>query len=67
MLESNLTALIKVQYVDSIGKDPKIGKVIVGKRLQSLDKNGIFNDIVDALDLHSVLEREVQHLSGGEL
>ena len=42
-------------------------KVIVGKRLQSLDKNGIFDDIVDALDLHSVLEREVQHLSGGEL
>lgn len=33
MLENNLKALIKVQYVDSISKDPKIGKVIVGKRL----------------------------------
>jgi ATP-binding cassette subfamily E protein 1 len=33
MLENNLKALIKVQYVDSLSKDPKIGKVIVGKRL----------------------------------
>jgi ATP-binding cassette subfamily E protein 1 len=33
VLEDNLKALIKVQYVDSISKDPKIGKVIVGKRL----------------------------------
>jgi ATP-binding cassette subfamily E protein 1 len=54
-----LKALIKVQYVDSISKDPKIGKVIVGKRLQAMDKKGIFNDIVEALDLESILEREV--------
>ena len=67
VLEDNLKALIKVQYVDSISKDPKIGKVIVGKRLQGLDKRGIFEDVVEALDLHSILEREVQHLSGGEL
>lgn len=67
LLENNLKALIKVQYVDSISKDPKIGKVIVGKRLQSLDKNGMLPQIIEALDLESVLEREVQQLSGGEL
>ena len=38
LIENNLKALIKVQYVDSISKDPKIGKVIVGKRLAALDK-----------------------------
>ena len=62
-----MKALIKVQYVDSISKDPKIGKVIVGKRLQALDKKGILSEMVEALDLESILEREVQHLSGGEL
>ena len=67
LLENNLKALIKVQYVDSISKDPKIGKVIVGKKLQALDKRGWLGDIIEALDLQSILEREVQHLSGGEL
>jgi ATP-binding cassette subfamily E protein 1 len=67
LLENNLKALIKVQYVDSISKDPKIGKVIVGKRLGALDKKGILPDVIEALDLQSILEREVQHLSGGEL
>jgi len=67
MLENNLKALIKVQYVDSISKDPKIGKVIVGKRLSVLDKRGWLPQVVEALDLESILEREVGQLSGGEL
>ncbi len=67
LLENNMKALIKVQYVDSISKDPKIGKVIVGKRLQTLDKRDMLQEIVEALDLESIMEREVQHLSGGEL
>lgn len=46
--------------MDSISKDPKIGKVIVGKRLAALDKKGILQDVIKALDLESVLEREVQ-------
>jgi ATP-binding cassette subfamily E protein 1 len=62
-----MSALIKVQYVDSISKDPKIGRVIVGKRLTGLDKRGILKFIVESLDLESIMEREVQHLSGGEL
>jgi ATP-binding cassette subfamily E protein 1 len=41
--------------------------VIVGKKLQSLDKKGILSEVIESLDLQSVLEREVSHLSGGEL
>ena len=67
LIEDNLKAIIKVQYVDSIAKEPKIAKMIVGKRLQGLDKKGMLSDIVEALDLQSVMEREVGHLSGGEL
>lgn len=33
MLSDDLKALIKVQYVDSISKNPKAAKLIVGKRL----------------------------------
>ena len=62
-----MKALIKVQYVDSISKDPKIRKVIVGNILQALDKRGLMPQIVDSLDLERILEREVRHLSGGEL
>lgn len=41
LLENNLVAMIKVQYVDSLSKDPRFSKMIVGKRLQALDKKGI--------------------------
>ncbi len=67
LIEENLKALIKVQYVDSIAKDSRVAKMIVGKRLQGLDKKGMLSEVVEALDLQSVMEREVGHLSGGEL
>ena len=41
--------------------------MIVGKRLQTIDKKGILNEVVEALDLQNVMEREVGQLSGGEL
>jgi ATP-binding cassette subfamily E protein 1 len=41
MLENSMKALIKVQYVDAIIKDPKSAKIFVGKRLAFLDKKGI--------------------------
>lgn len=40
---------------------------IVGKRLKALDAQNLFDDAVRMLDLSSVLDRQVQHLSGGEL
>lgn len=66
MLENNLKALTKVQYVDSIKKN-KAATGIVGKRLQAADKKGLMEEAVKMLDLGSVLEREINVLSGGEL
>lgn len=67
MLEDNMKALIKVQYVDAVAKQPQIAKAIVGRRLRHLDKKGIYEDVIEQLELESVLERQVGQLSGGEL
>jgi len=37
MLSSDLKALIKIQYVDSVAKAKNVAKAIVGKRLSMLD------------------------------
>ena len=62
-----MKALIKIQYVDSVAKAKNVATAIVGKRLRALDAKNLFDDAVKMLDLESVLERQVQHLSGGEL
>lgn len=46
MLENNLKALIKIQYVDSLAKG-KFATEIVNKRLKAADKKGIYEDVVD--------------------
>lgn len=67
MLEDDLKALIKIQYVDNVAKAKNVASAIVGKRLTALDAKGIKEEAIKMLDLGSVLERQVQHLSGGEL
>lgn len=62
-----MKALIKIQYVDSVAKNPKAAAVKVGNRLQKVDKRDMFKHAVDMLDLEAVLEREIGQLSGGEL
>ena len=59
MLEAEMKALIKIQYVDSIAKNPKAAKMGVATRLKAADKRGIFDDAVDMLDLSNILEREI--------
>ena len=66
MLENNLKALIKIQYVDSVAKS-KAAQGIVGKRLAAVDKRGMLEFAKESLDLESIMEREIQQLSGGEL
>lgn len=66
MLEQNMKALIKIQYVDSVAKS-KAASVIVGKRLRNVDKRDMYDHAVEMLDLHNVLERQIGQLSGGEL
>jgi translation initiation factor RLI1 len=39
----------------------------VGKKLQAIDKKGRLNEVIEGLDLQSLMEREVGQLSGGEL
>ena len=59
MLETNLKALIKIQYVDSVAKNPKAAKLVVGTRLKAVDKRNLYEHAVDMLDLHNILAREV--------
>jgi ATP-binding cassette subfamily E protein 1 len=66
MLEANLKALIKIQYVDSVAKS-KAAKLIVGVRLKNVDKRDMYDHAVEMLDLKDVLTREIGQLSGGEL
>ena len=37
------------------------------ERLAEMDKKGILHEVIEALNLESILERKVQILSGGEL
>ncbi|KAF7722319.1 Fe-S cluster-binding ribosome biosynthesis protein [Apophysomyces ossiformis] len=64
ILEDNLKALIKPQYVDHI---PRVVSGKVGALLdEKLERNNM-DEIIDALDLKDVMQREVGQLSGGEL
>jgi len=67
MLEEDMKALIKIQYVDSVAKTKNVATAIVGKRLTALETKGVKGEVIKYLDLETVLERQVQHLSGDEL
>jgi len=64
LLEDNLKAIIKPQYVDQI---PRAVSGTVGNLLEKKNDRGVLNEIVEALDLKSILDRDVKTLSGGEL
>ena len=66
VLEDNLKALIKPQYVDHIPKAIK-GTATVSKMLDSKLELDNKEQICNDLELNHVLDREVSHLSGGEL
>ncbi|GJQ13954.1 hypothetical protein GpartN1_g5745.t1 [Galdieria partita] len=64
ILEDNLKAIIKPQYVDQI---PRAVSGTVGNLLEKKNDRGVMDDIVEALDLKTILDRDVKTLSGGEL
>ncbi|KAF5329944.1 hypothetical protein D9611_010443 [Ephemerocybe angulata] len=66
VLEDNLKALIKPQYVDHIPRAIK-GNLTVSQMLDSKLELDNKAKICDDLELNHVLDREVGHLSGGEL
>ncbi|KAH9815564.1 P-loop containing nucleoside triphosphate hydrolase protein [Melampsora americana] len=64
ILEDNLKALIKPQYVDHI---PKMVKGKVGELLDGKNDANKKQEMLDILDLNDVVDREISQLSGGEL
>lgn len=64
VLEDDLKAVIKPQYVDHI---PKAVRGNVGEVLASKDQRDIKDELLKDLDLLQVTDRNVEHLSGGEL
>ena len=66
VLEDNLKALIKPQYVDHIPRAIK-GKLTVSQMLDSKLERDNKQKMCDDLELNEVLTREVSQLSGGEL
>merc|ERR1712137_1065784 len=64
ILEDNLKAIIKPQYVDQI---PKAAKGTVRKWLDAKNERNNKDEMMQLLDLMKVEEREIKVLSGGEL
>lgn len=62
--EGNIKKVVKPQYVDLI---PKVVKGKVRDLLTRADERGILEKLVEELELSNILDREIQHLSGGEL
>ncbi|GAB4826677.1 ABC transporter E member 2 [Ancistrocladus abbreviatus] len=64
MLEDNLKAVMKPQYVDNI---PKAVKGMVGKFLDDNNEREMKEELSGELELTEVLDRNAGDLSGGEL
>ncbi|KAK9844826.1 hypothetical protein WJX74_007364 [Apatococcus lobatus] len=64
LLEDDLHAIIKPQYVDNI---PKAVRGNVGEVLKQKDQRQQMEHLLDALELNQVCDRDVENLSGGEL
>mmetsp|Transcript_47841 Transcript_47841/g.120442 ORF Transcript_47841/g.120442 Transcript_47841/m.120442 type:complete len:663 (-) Transcript_47841:171-2159(-) len=64
IIEDNLRAVVKPQYVEAIPEKVKgfVGKIIVAK-----DERDARKDMAIALDLRKVINQKVHLLSGGEL
>lgn len=64
VLEDNIKAVIKPQYVDHI---PKAVRGNVEEVIDSKDERKVKESLLRDLDLEQVLDRNVENLSGGEL
>jgi ATP-binding cassette subfamily E protein 1 len=58
---------VKIQYVDAVVKSEQAKRGTVEEKLKKSDKRGVFDTIIEQLDLSKVLNRSVAQLSGGEL
>lgn len=64
LLEDDIKAVMKPQYVDQI---PKAIKGEVDAMMKKKDERGAREQLIKELDLENILTRQVDQLSGGEL
>lgn len=64
LYEGHLRVTYKPQEVYLL---PKVIKGRVGKILKKLDERGIYDDIINKLDLSNTINKEIKELSGGEM
>ncbi|EAW22844.1 putative RNase L inhibitor of the ABC superfamily [Aspergillus fischeri NRRL 181] len=67
VLEDNLKAVVKPQYVDQIPRAVKGPVKNVGDLIKARSQMDNMERILDALELRQVQDRDIDHLSGGEL
>lgn len=67
VLEDDLKAIIKPQYVDQMPRAIKGPDRTVGSLIKSRAQMDNLEQILDVLELRHVIDREIQLLSGGEL
>ncbi|RYP53451.1 hypothetical protein DL768_001596 [Monosporascus sp. mg162] len=67
LLEDNLKAVVKPQYVDQLPRAVKTPNKTVRFLLEHRAAIGNMDEVLDVLELRHLLDRDVDKLSGGEL
>ncbi|KAF7547887.1 hypothetical protein G7046_g8866 [Stylonectria norvegica] len=67
LLEDDLKAVVKPQYVDQIPKAVRGTDKSVRHLIQSRASLGNFEQVADTLELNHIMDRDITLLSGGEL
>ncbi|KAK4101688.1 P-loop containing nucleoside triphosphate hydrolase protein [Parathielavia hyrcaniae] len=67
LLEDDLKAVVKPQYVDQIPKAVRAADKSVQALIESRCTLGNLDQVLDTLELRHIYDRDVTHLSGGEL
>ncbi|MEM1873322.1 MAG: ribosome biogenesis/translation initiation ATPase RLI [Acidilobaceae archaeon] len=62
--EGRIRASYKLQHVDVV---PRYVKGTVGELLKRADERGVYREVAESLGLTKLWDRDVRHLSGGEL
>lgn len=64
LANKEIRAVVKIQYVELAKRRLK---GTVKDLLKKADERGLFNDVIDYLNMKHIIERDVRKLSGGEL
>ncbi|KAK3045146.1 Fe-S cluster-binding ribosome biosynthesis protein, partial [Coniosporium uncinatum] len=67
VLEDNIKAIVKPQYVDQLPKAVKGTDKSVGHLIQTRSQLGNLDEIAEVLELKQIWDRDINLLSGGEL